>query len=96
MTEIQKATEIQKKYLSILNTMEKYSNFGATDSEGFHALDRVSRAVLDTKPFPLTGENPFQLYSSVPGWTTANADLVSAARGYWVEGVRAALGLEKE
>lgn len=89
-------SEVKQKYKKVLETMEKHSNFGACDSEGYRALDSVEVAVENIKPFPLTGINPFELYESLPGWQTANADLVSAARGYWVEGVRTALGLEEK
>lgn len=89
-------SEVKKKYKKVLEIMEKYEQFGAQDLEGYNALYVVEDAVRNTKPFPLTGINPFDLYESERGWQTANADLVSAARGYWVEGVRTALGLEKE
>lgn len=73
--------------------MKQHANFGAVDSEGWQAVECVERAIRDGKPFPLQGENPFQLYQSTPGWATASAELVEAARAYWKAKVTERLGL---
>lgn len=75
-------------YKALLATMKKYSNFGAQDSEGFHALERLEYAVEHCERFPLNAgpwpyDNPWELYESVDGWGIASVELIEAAREYW-------------
>jgi hypothetical protein len=78
---------------ALLKGMRKHSDFGASDSEGYHALADIERAMENGKPFPLRGDNPFQLYSSMAGWEAVSAELVELGRAYWKAGVVERLGL---
>jgi hypothetical protein len=76
--------------------MDKHSKFGAADSEGFNAVSRIEEAILTGKSFPLTGENPFDLYQSQLGWEAASAELIAAGRNYWKMAIIENMGLTME
>jgi hypothetical protein len=80
----------------------KHADFGAMDTEGREAVYVVEEAVDQGKPFPFVPRasahpllifNPFQLYSSIPGWAEASTELVSAARDYWTALTEEKLGI---
>lgn len=65
-------TTSAEAYKNLLALMKKHSNFGAQDSEGYHALDRLENAIEQGKPFPFVrkddaftracgGWNPWEL-----------------------------------
>jgi len=79
----------------------KHADYGATDTEGREAVYVVEEAAERGQPFPFVPRsasvhypfNPFQLYSSIPGWEEASAELVAAAREYWTALVEERLGV---
>jgi hypothetical protein len=72
---------------ALYETMKQYADFGASDSEGYQAVDRVDEAIEDGRRFPLRTRNPFQLYESRPGWDVASGNLINAALLYWQAGI---------
>ncbi len=81
MAEVSAKAREARQNLSAL--MEKHSRFGARDSEGLWAFDMTYDAGTIGKPFPLSGENPWELYESIPGWESASVELIKASREYW-------------
>lgn len=80
-------------YKELFEIMKTYSNYGAEDSEGYSAVSEVELAVINGKPFPLQGPNPFDLYSHKPGWESVSQTLVVKAKEYWREALIERLGL---
>ena len=87
--------DTQQAHENLIAAMRKHTNFGARDSEGWDAVECVTEAIERGKPFPLKGENPFQLYQSIPGWRDASIELVEAAQVYWKAALMQRLGLEQ-
>jgi hypothetical protein len=73
--------------------MKLYASYGAMDSEGFYALERIEDAIENGKPFPLKGSNPWELYQSVPGWDAAHTALMITGEKYWRAAITQKLGL---
>lgn len=80
-------------YDKVVSLMKKYADFGAMDSEGDEAIERVRAAGRNGNPFPLRGEDPFSLYSSMDGYRDASIALVAAARKYWIALLEERLGV---
>lgn len=74
--------------------MSSFSNYGTRDSEGDYAIARIEDAILYNKKFPLTGENPFELYQSVTGWNLVSERLIELAHAYWRAAVIENLSLD--
>ncbi len=79
--------------MNLNESMKRYDDFGAMDSEAFAAVERVEAAADSGKPFPLNSRNPFSLYESEPGWTGASIELVAAARRMYAERLGKRIGL---
>lgn len=88
------AERAAEKFKELDNLMRDYDKFGARDSEPVYQLDRVTAAGKSAQPFPLHGDNPWELYSSIPGWRDANLVLVRKAHEYWCALVEQRLGIK--
>jgi hypothetical protein len=97
-------TDTQVARERLYKAMKEYGQYGASDSEGMHAVDRIEEAILTGKRFPfesndngpvamLLKSNPFQLYESVEGWQEASTRLVALCRSYWRSALIENLGL---
>ena len=65
------------------NLLSQYCEFGAEDSEPLNTVDAIYAAAKEGRTFPqwiLSQDNPFELYSSMPGWEAASAALVQAGK----------------
>lgn len=78
---------------TLMAAMRKHAGFGAMDSEGWHAVERIEAAIRDGKPYPLRGDNPFEIYSSMDGWEVVSAELDKLGREFWRAGITERLGL---
>lgn len=89
-----KKTALESARQVLSNLMQKYSYLGALDSEPRYCLSAVEDAGRNGKPFPLRGRNPWELYSSFPGWQTASSEMTEAALHYWKRLIEQHLGVE--
>jgi hypothetical protein len=86
--------KVDDAYAKLDQAMKVWSDYGAQDSEGYHAYDRVIEAGREGNPYPLRGENPWQLYESQPGWQKASVELDRAARQLWKALLERRLGIQ--
>ena len=84
--QVKNLTDVKQAIASFQGVQERFSKWGAYDTEPCSVFRDVLRQATENRPFkllphdPVNGRNIWDLYDSVPGWEQANAALTAAAK----------------